>query len=98
MLQCTLTNDDEWDEKLAACLLAYQSSVQTLIGFTLHLMTFGCEMVLPLDVVYGQEQHDHVYEVVRKVRCCVANAYDAAREKMKMAQARQKRFYDSKKK
>ncbi len=33
-------------------------------------MTFICEMVLPLDVVYGQE-HDYKYEVVRKVQSCV---------------------------
>lgn len=96
MLRCVLSADDEWDEKLPSCLLAYRSSVQTTTGFTPHYMTTGREMILPLDLVYGQRPEEHGYEMISKIHRDIAHAYDVARDRMKLQQARQKRYYDSK--
>ena len=81
---------------MPACLLAYRSSVQVTTSFTPHLMMMGREMVLPIDVVYGQDQESDGFEVLKSIQCDTAKAYDYARERMKLQQARQKRFYDSK--
>ena len=96
MLRCVLAkDDDDWDDKLPACLLAYRSSVQATTGFSPHFMTMGREMVLPLDLVYGQKQDEPSYNVVSKIQHDTANAYEVARERMKLQQERQKRYYDS---
>ena len=43
----------DWDEALPYVLLAYRSSIHETTGFTPNLLFLGREVILPLDLIYG---------------------------------------------
>jgi len=91
-------NQRDWDQYLPLLLLAYRSSVHESTNFTPHMMMFGRNALLPIDLLFG-----HQYEgeescsqdsFVEKIQQRLRIAYDGARQHMLVASKRQKKGYD----
>ncbi len=44
-------NQDDWDEFLPLCAMAYNSSVHSSTGYTPNFMMFGREFKLPIELI-----------------------------------------------
>ena len=53
MLSMMVEEDREWDTALPLTMMAYRSSIQKTTGETPFYLTFGREIRLPIDVVFG---------------------------------------------
>ena len=76
--------------------MAYRSSLHTLTGHTPFELVFGHEMRLPLDVMMGEaNESESTYTVfVVDLRGKLVQAHQVVREKLKVAQRRQKDAFD----
>ena len=86
-----------WDWYLPFICFALHTTVNRTTGFTPHMLLFGEEATLPVDVLFGagndQLKYGHA-EWVKKTREALLDAQDHARSYMKAAQLRQKNVYD----
>lgn len=76
--------------------MAYRNSVNSTAGFTPAMLTFGHELRIPLDIVYGkcpQEECDYT-EYVSELRKRLHIAFEKVHENTVHAQRRQKDYYD----
>ena len=78
----------EWDLNLGLVLMASPSSVLDSSGFTPHILLFGKEMRIPIEIMYGDPVPRRATrnELVSDVRAKLALAYDLVREHLKIAQ------------
>ena len=78
--------------------MAYRSSVHASTGFTPHLMLFGREMRVPVEIMYGIPPNAKLSPVqaVNEIKERMARCYERARQNLGLAQKRQKDFYDRK--
>ena len=85
-----------WDEQLDFCMMAYQSSVHASTGHSLFELIFGHEMRIPLDVMMGNaDETESAYtKFVVDLREKLIQAHQDVREKLKVAQSRQKDAFD----
>ncbi len=61
MLRCYLKeHDKEWDEDLSLITMAYRSAVNESTGKTPNMMTFGREINMPFDVIYGGPPNEQI--------------------------------------
>ena len=86
----------DWDQKLPFVMMAYRSAVQETLGETPYAMTFGEEMRIPLDWVFGNPDQvpKSKVEYVKDLRTCIEAAYEKARKHMQAPIRRQKKGYD----
>ena len=76
--------------------MAYRSAVQTSTKFTPHLLIYGREMRLPIDIMYRSlNQEVSLSECAQAVRKSLQNVYSAAREKLLVAHKKQNDYYDT---
>jgi transposase InsO family protein len=88
-------NQKNWDECLQLVMLAYRSSVQESTRQTPYFMTFGREVRLPLDIMFGgTESKESVNMYAEAVRNSLEKAYKDVRERMKVVQKRQREYYN----
>ena len=82
LLALNVANPTEnWDLNLCLILIAYRSAVQSSTGFTTHLMLFGREIRLPLNVMYSAPEASHkCFDYPNEVRKTLADAYERAIE------------------
>ena len=87
----------DWDVHLPRVMMAYRSSVQESTGFTPYHLMFGREIRLPADVMFGStpDQPKDTHEYVKELRKNLEEAHELAREHLKTAQKRQKRYHDA---
>ena len=85
-----------WDEQLDFCMMAYQSSVYASTGHSPFELIFGHEMQIPLDVMMGnaKETGSTYTKFVVDLRERLIQAHQDVREKLKVAQRRQKDAFD----
>ena len=88
----------DWDIKLPFVMMAYRSAVQETLGETPYCMTFGEEMRIPLDWVFGNPANIPLSKVdyVKDLRTCIEAAYNKAREHIKAPIRRQRMGYNKK--
>ena len=87
----------DWDEYLHYVLLAYRSSVNSSTGCTPHMMVYGREANLPVDLMYDrvpEELPGCPQYYVDFLRQGLTAAHSFAREHLQKAASRQKRNYD----
>ena len=88
----------EWDLQLPLALMAYRSSVHLTTGETPHMMLFGREMTVPLNLTVGEIPATSIdgkeTEYVWALRSRLADAYRVAREFTGKQMRRQKRVHD----
>ena len=96
MLSIQPQEEERWDEFLPELLMAYRASVHDTTKFTPFHLTFGREIRLPIDVMFGKTPdpvQEHT-EYARELRACLENAHRLVRDNTKAAQKRQKDRYD----
>ena len=89
---------DDWDDLLAAVMMAYRSSVHESTGFSPYRLIFGEECTLPMDVGLPRLTHD-VPDPINNlcalwVRDALEVVYDHVCRHAGQAVRRQKRLYD----
>ena len=91
----------DWDEHIPMALLAYRSCANEVNKISPAMMTYGRELNLPVDLIYGvppssvqpgQEPHQYVAELEQ----AILKVHEIARTKMLKAANRQKKNYDLK--
>ena len=93
-------NQRDWDEVLPYAMMAYGTSVQESTGATPYVMTYGEEIMLPVDlfgVPEDPEQDDELLtDYAKELRHRLRDAHSRARIVLQGAARRQKRNYDKK--
>ena len=91
------SNQRNWDKYLPLVMLAYRSSVHDSTGFSPALLTFGREIELPCDLLYGcgpQDCYDSQQVYVQNLIAEMDKIHHVCRDQMAKASNRQKRLYD----
>ena len=86
----------DWDTRLPFVMIAYRSAVQDTIRETRYRMTFGHEMLVLLDWIYGNPSEVPKLKInfVRELRDSIEAAFNRARVSLSGTIKRQKRNYD----
>ena len=88
---------NDWDDHLPYVAAALRASPSEATGYSANYLMFGREVNTPADIAYGLVQPEPVEsydEFVEGVRKKFVFAYDAAREQLRIAAARNKKYYD----
>jgi hypothetical protein len=88
----------DWDDCLPSALMAFRSSIQVSTEETPFALMFGEEMSVPLDLVIGTTDQSEVPTTtyIANLRERLESSYQRARDKIKLAQRRQRTYYDQK--
>ena len=91
---------NQWDVYLQQVMMAYRASVNSSTGKTPNMMTFGREVVLPLQAVMGKpvSEENKSFEVedyVSKLQTSMIKIHDVARTNLRKAADYLKRYYDT---
>jgi hypothetical protein len=90
----------DWDEVLQYALMAYRSSVQESTGESPHMMMYGENMTLPVDLFSfpsePEQDKDLRTDYGRELREQLRVAHERARVSLKKAAGRQMKTYDGK--
>ena len=94
-------NQRSWDEHIPLALLAYRSSVHESTTLSPAMMTYGRELDLPADLVFGSpdvasKQANEPPAYVTKLSDRMEKIHNLARDKLLEANERHKRTYDLK--
>lgn len=91
------SNQKNWDENLQLVCMAYRSAEHESSGFTPNYLTFGREVVLPVELVAGLPAHQKrsTEEYINELEDTLAVAHEIARNNLSDALKRQKLRYDS---
>ena len=99
MLATTLKEQPtDWEDHLQKVCLAYNSSIQSTIGYTPFFLMFGRNVHLPVDLMYGTGKPDVVTygEYATRLKKSIEAAYLRVRENVSKKHECQKQFYDRK--
>ena len=90
-------NQRDWDSLLPYVMAAYRSSRHETTQYTPNFLMMGREVRAPVDLMYGSAEteqpssyDDYADELQRRMLC----AYSLARQHLKGAAVRSKRYYD----
>lgn len=100
MLAKAIKNDQRaWDDVLPLVMMAYRSSVHDSIDETPTRMTFGRDIILPVDLIVGSPKQppgsENLPNYISDLRDRLIKIHDVARGKLNQASGRQKRNYDT---
>ena len=89
-----------WKDHISTVVFAYNCTRHETTGVSPHLLMFGREARLPIDVEYGirrsDEESTNYSEYIKKLQDQVAHAFDLASKHTKVAQGTQSSYYDRK--
>ena len=105
MLKLALGPDkDRWDEILPYLTMAYNVTEQASTGCSPNLLTFGEELAMPVDLLYGNkvdhrpwiraDGSTHYHQAVEEKRSTMVAAFTAARQVLQQAAVRQAHSYN----
>jgi hypothetical protein len=101
MLAKLMARQEQWEEYLPFCLMAYRSTKHDTTGVSPNMMMLGREIELPLDLVVGgpvrqvtENNGASPFEYVESLRDGIELSHEIARETTKKNSERQKRYYD----
>ena len=90
---------NDWDSHLPFVLMAYRTSVHSSTGCTPHIMVYGHEANLPVDLVYPTPDESTLpacpHEYVEYLRKTIQTVHEFAREHLGRSAVRQKKNYDA---
>ena len=91
-------NQQDWDQKLPLFLLAYRSAVHESTGFTPAMLTFGRELRLPCDLLFGRppDAPSSPDQYLEDLQARLDGVHQFARERINVATDRMKTRYDIK--
>lgn len=88
---------EDWDDHLPYLLCAYRATVNESTGCSPNLLMLGREITLPVDLMFQGPQEEsygcHV-EYVEWVGQALLENFEMARDHLRVAAQRQKRYYD----
>ena len=87
-----------WDALVPLMMLAYRSAVHESTGYTPARLTFGRDLRLPIDLVYGrpkEEPSPHRTDYVLQLQERLENVYQYARQQIKIKSDKMKLYYDA---
>ena len=91
---------NDWDDHLSVVCCAYRATPHDSTGVSPFKMFFGHDMTLPIDLQNDVGLRKHfpkcANEYVEWLRQSLYKAHDVARDKLKIAAARQKKNYQDK--
>ena len=90
--ECPLT----WDKRVHLLTMAYRGTPHESTGFSPNFMVYGRELFMPIDVMMGlpESSGEDELDYVQSLRRRLEEAYEVAREHLKVDAIRQKRYYD----
>ena len=91
----------DWDDYIPLVMMAYRSSVHESTGTSASKMTFGHEIRLPIDLVFGQperENSEQVYgsQYANQLSDRINEVHEFARSRLQIASDTMKKNYDIK--
>ena len=89
---------DNWDEQIAAALLAYRSSIQASTGLSPFEMLYGREATLPLSISRDNSTLKPIQgptKYLSELKDRFSHLKDIASDRQKAAQEKQKKLYDA---
>ena len=87
----------DWDTRLSFAMTSYRASRHESTGYTLNMLTFGTEVRMPTDIMYGSlnEPSEETYDdYVENMRERMTTAYEETRAALRKAAERNKRYHD----
>ncbi len=92
LLRLHIENEQDWDDQLPCCLMAYRASRQEGTGFSPYQLVYGSQMRLPMDNVVGERDeevsHGALYLMLRERLRILHGAAKGNTERQKTAQKR----------
>ena len=100
MIRCHIRGQPEtWDEHIPQLAGAIRATVNRQTGFSANMMTYGREVLQPVDLMLGtgnQDKFAGAAEYVKRLRTTLETVHASAKEQLKATQGRQKKDYDFK--
>ena len=89
-------NQRDWDSLLPYVMAAYRSSRHKATQYTPNFLMMGREVRAPVDLMYGfaETKQPSSYDYADELQCRMLCGYSLAREHLKGAAVRSKRYYD----
>ncbi len=90
---------NEWEDRLRATCMVYNTSEQSTSGFTPFFLMFGKEARTPIDIMFGRPPENEGLthsEYAIQLRDKLESSYDTVRQHRQRALQRQKDHYDKK--
>ncbi|KAL3886088.1 hypothetical protein ACJMK2_026111 [Sinanodonta woodiana] len=90
----------DWDEYVSLVMMAYRYSVHESTGTTPVLMTFGREITLPIDIVFGDpkkkpsESQKYKTDYANELKEKPNEIHELSRKKIQLSGENMKRNYD----
>jgi len=88
---------NDWDDHLPYVAAALRASPSEATGYSPNFLMYGREVNTPADIAYGllpPESEPCYDDFVEEVRNKMVTAHDVVRDKLRIAAARNKRYYD----
>lgn len=96
ILKCFLSAQEQWDELLPACLMAYRCSINVSTQYSPFELQFGRPMTLPLDILFtAPDEVTKPVDYISTLRSQLDTILDLARQKIASAQSTSRRAYAS---
>ena len=99
MIRCYISRGlKDWDEHLPLITMALHSMKNPSTGFSANMLMLGRETIQPIDLLLGLNIHNshEVHDWIQNLVSNMSSIHNLAREKIGLAQLRQKRDYDLK--
>lgn len=90
------TNGTDWDKYIRSACFAINTSIHSSTRQTPFFLMFGRDSLLPTDSIfdYAPKFYQEEFSDAENILKHFSNIYDAARNQIQKAQAKQKRYYD----
>ena len=97
---CAEGHPFDWEQQLQKVCMAYNTSVQSSMGFTPFYLMFGCQARLPVDIIYGtgapEGESRDVSTYVASLKRRMSEAFEIVRRNVSKHHQYQKTLYDEK--
>ena len=90
-------NQNDWDQRVPLVLMAYRSAVHESTGCSPAKLMMGCELKLPIDLIYGRPDDNTkqcATEYGQTLQEDIDIAHEFARKKLELTASKMKTDYD----
>ena len=97
---CVEGHPFDWKQQLKKVCMAYNTSMQSSMGFTFLYLMFGCQARLPVDIIYGtgasEGESTDVGTYVASLKRRMSEAFEIVWRNVSKHHQHQKILYDEK--